>query len=132
MRRIAVPSDDGLTIAQHFGKCRAFVVFDTEGKQIVKVEVRSNGATACAHGGCQGHGQHTHDHVGGHAGFVALLHDCSIVLCLGMGSGAAEALRHGGVTPVMVGEPASVREALDRYLEGRLDPAAEPFCQCHG
>jgi predicted Fe-Mo cluster-binding NifX family protein len=132
MVKVAVPSDDGITIASHFGKCADFLGYDTEDGQVTHIEIRSNAKTACGHGSCESSGHHEGQHAGGHAGFVALLHDCSVVLCHGMGARAAEALAQSGITPLMAGDAVTAREAIETFLAGNIDATVQPVCRCHG
>ena len=41
MLRIAVATDKGI-VADHFGHCESFMIFDTENKQIIKSETVAN------------------------------------------------------------------------------------------
>jgi predicted Fe-Mo cluster-binding NifX family protein len=131
MTKIAVPSDDGLTIANHFGKCALFIVFNVQNEQVTGAETRPN-TTACNHGEHADTGHCGHGHTGGHGGFVTLLHDCTVVLCRGMGMGAEQALAQNGILPVAAGEFPTAREAVDAYLNGGRTDVAVPACGCHG
>jgi len=37
--KIAVPTDDGKTISQHFGRARSFAIFEVENGEIVSKEL---------------------------------------------------------------------------------------------
>ena len=56
--KIAVPTNDGLSIAEHFGRSAGFLIFQTENGQITSREMKENTA------------QHTHaqSSCGSHAG----------------------------------------------------------------
>lgn len=126
--RIAVPTDDGVSIAEHFGRCAAFLVFEIGNGQITSRQTRSNQAHEC-HGGAGGE---AHDcGAQGHGGIVSRIGDCQAVVCGGMGQRAAEALRAGGILPVIAqpGGPAEV--AVLAYAAGTLKPASGSFCRCH-
>lgn len=131
MTKLAVPSDDGLTIANHFGKCAQFIVFSIQNEHVTGTEIRPN-VSMCNHGEHAGPTHSGHEHMGGHADFVTLLHDCTVVLCRGMGMGAEQALAQNGILPVAVGELSTAREAVDAYLRGALTDTAVPACKCHG
>lgn len=61
--KIAVVTDDGATIAQHFGRARYYQVFSIVDGSIADRELRDRNGTL-HHGG---HGHHEgHDHNGGH------------------------------------------------------------------
>ena len=51
--KIAVASEDGVSISHHFGRSRCFLVFETQDKQIVGQSLRDNTFTAHARGECQ-------------------------------------------------------------------------------
>jgi predicted Fe-Mo cluster-binding NifX family protein len=122
--KIAVPSDDGLTVSGHFGRCRDFLVFEIEGNEVRQLAARPNG-------GC-------HDHGGspeaggqaGHGGFVKVLGDCAVVLCIGIGAGAQEALAAGGIQVVRVAPAGTAGQAVAAYHAGALQPASGGLCQC--
>ena len=128
MQKIAVPSEDGVFIADHFGRCASFVVFETDEGRILRTETRPNGVTAFAQGECRGGEEQGHGH--SHAGIVEALHDCSVILCRGMGWRAAEAIKANGIEPFMVESELPAREAVEAYLAGSLRTGAS-FCRCH-
>ena len=127
--KIAVPTNDGTSLSEHFGRSAGFLVFEIDGGKIQNCEMRRNVAQhshdpgGCAHGP-QGHEAHSH------AGIVSCLAGCDIVICGGMGRQAADALRSAGVTPVVAGFRGAAEGAVKAYLNGELRPAAEGFCRC--
>ncbi len=125
--KVAVASGDGISIAEHFGRSSCFIVFHIVDQKIVSEEVRQNTVTAHAKGECSGgeHQPHDHDDV------VRSLGDCNTVLCRGMGWRAAEAFVCNGVSPFVVEEEMSPRQAAEKYLGGALQ-AAGSFCRCSG
>jgi predicted Fe-Mo cluster-binding NifX family protein len=136
--RIAVPTDDRISISGHFGKSAAFLVFDIEDGHIGDSEVRPNPRTASAQGQCVAFGNHDHSHHSDHeknrthTDVLSLLEDCNVVLYRGMGVRAAEALRKKGIKPLAVGEIATVRAAVETYLKDALAKNADSLCHCHG
>jgi len=74
------------------------------------------------------HGHHGHDH--SHADVVEALAGCDALLCRGMGWRAAEALKAGGVRPVVFTDEMSPEEAVTAYLAGSRDFGGT-FCRCH-
>jgi predicted Fe-Mo cluster-binding NifX family protein len=124
--KVAVASDDGRTISQHFGRSAFWLVFEVENGVPGSKEVRNN----------KSHGQ---GHCGGadrargsrsHADLVEALKDCHAVLSKGMGWRAAEALRGSGIQPFVIGQDCPVETALSLYLAGKAIPAVE--VACHG
>ncbi len=127
--RIAVPTNDGATISEHFGRSAAFLVFEVENGQIKNREWRRNtGRHVHEEGTCghtsEGHGTHSH------AGILSALSGCATVICGGMGMRAAEALKSAGVTPVVTAVPASVEDAVTAYLNGELAKSTGEYCRC--
>jgi predicted Fe-Mo cluster-binding NifX family protein len=125
--RIAVPTNDGVTLSAHFGRSAAFLIFELENGQITKRETRPNGAHhAAGNGECQQGGGEVHSHTG----IVAVLADCDAVLCCGMGSRAAEALKTAGIAPVPVSVSGSAEELVAAYATGSLIASSGSFCRC--
>lgn len=126
--KIAVPTNDGVSISEHFGRSAAFLVFDTEAGKIKARELRTNGAKHSHDQGACGH-QSTESNQHNHAGILAALEGCELVICAGMGQRAAEALEGQG-TQVVVAGPASAEETVIAYLAGTLPSTTEGFCRC--
>jgi predicted Fe-Mo cluster-binding NifX family protein len=72
------------------------------------------------------------DTCGNHASFVELLAGCIAVICGGIGQGAAVSLESHGIRPLVapaaVGTP--IDDALQTWMEGRLDTSDERVCLC--
>ena len=131
--KVAVATIDGISISQHFGRSTGFVVFDIEEATIKSRELRTNDRTPHAQGLCTGDHENgaAHQHAGhGHTGVIDLLGDCKIVICGGMGGGAAMALSQQGIQPVLVPVVCSAEEAVSHYLNGTATPAPAGFCNC--
>ncbi len=133
--KIAVATIDEVSISQHFGRSKGFVVFDVDGTNIKGREFRTNNHTPHAQGLCN-HGEqnqgHGHNHDGhSHAGILGLLGDCEVVLCGGMGAGAAQALMQNGIQPFVFAGACSAEEAVTRYLSGSAGQPGAAFCGCH-
>jgi predicted Fe-Mo cluster-binding NifX family protein len=101
--RIAVPTNDGVTLSEHFGRSAAFLIFELENGRITKRETRPNRAHhAAADGECHhGGGGERHSH----AGILTVLAGCDVVLWGGMGgrrkrSEPAASLRSRSPLPV--------------------------------
>ena len=119
--KIAVATMDGASVAQHFGQSRGFLVFDVDDTVIKGSELRTASSTPHDAGLCHGQAQ------GGMAGMLA---GCEVLLCGGMGAGAANAIRQLGLDPFIVPGVASAQEAVTLFLEGKVDPGAAT-CSCH-
>ncbi|MFN7992428.1 MAG: NifB/NifX family molybdenum-iron cluster-binding protein [Bryobacteraceae bacterium] len=126
--KIAVPTDDGTSIAGHFGRCASFLIFDADGEQIRSKEMRADAAHHVHdRGGSQSSDAHE---VHNHDGILMRLSGCDVVLCGGMGWRAAEALKSAGIAIVLAGETASAEAAVRSYLRGEFAPSLKGFCSC--
>jgi predicted Fe-Mo cluster-binding NifX family protein len=128
--KIAVATIDGVTVSQHFGQSKGFIVFEVEGTNLGKQEYRTNNHTPHAQGLCNHTGGHQHG-AHSHTNILELLHDCKVVLCGGMGAGAAQALQSRGIQPVILGEVSSAQDAVSSYVNGALPTSATGLCGCH-
>jgi uncharacterized protein len=130
--KVAIPTMDELTLSAHFGRSKAFLVFDTENGRIRNREVRPNVHGHQAHSHHEhGEGGHVHGHGHDHGGFLSLLHDCSVVLSRGMGAGAWNALRGAGMKVYLIQQPISAEEAVGLFLAGDLTENEEGVCHLH-
>jgi len=121
--RIAVATVDGTSVSQHFGQSRGFIVFDVDGGEIKSREVLTGNSTPHADGMCDG----------GHkaqGGMLGMLSGCQVLICGGMGAGAANAIRQMGLQPVIVPGIAAPEEAVARFVAGKIDPNALSMCNC--
>jgi predicted Fe-Mo cluster-binding NifX family protein len=124
--KIAVPTNDGINISAHFGRCREFLIFEAQNGQVRLIETRANA-------GCHGHGTESSEGASGHSGhsgFLDALRDCGTVLCGGIGAGAAEALKAGGIPVVLVQAAGSAEQIVTAFQAGALQPASGGMCQC--
>ena len=127
--KIAIATMDGVSVSQHFGQSKGFVVIEAEGIDVRSREFRTNNHTPHAQGLCNHDGPHQHG-THSHGNILELLQDCSVVLCGGMGRGAAQALRSHGIEPIILAAPLSADEAAAAYLEGTLKPLQSGLCKC--
>jgi predicted Fe-Mo cluster-binding NifX family protein len=128
--KVAVATDDGRTVSQHFGRAKQYAVFTLEGGRIVKRELRDKlghthfvqtphdpETTGRAHGtGPQAARRHDR--------MVAPIADCHALICGGMGYGAYQSMRPRGITPVVTNVELA-EEAAIAYAEGRLEDRAD-------
>jgi predicted Fe-Mo cluster-binding NifX family protein len=126
--RIAIPTNDGVSISEHFGRSAAFLIFEIENGQIKNRELRTNGAKhSHAQGACDHHSADNKPH--SHAGILAALDGCEVVICAGMGQRAAEALSASGAQ-IVIAAPVSAQDTVTAYLDGKLSTVKEGFCRC--
>lgn len=123
--KIALITDDGKTISQHFGRAANYMVLTIEEGVIVSREMRAK----------LGH-QHFHnEHEAGHVhsephGFDPVSHDkhvnmaeaiadCKVIICGGMGRGAYESMRRLNIQPVVT-DIRDIAQAAQAFLDGKL------------
>ncbi len=132
MKKIAVVTNNGKTISQHFGRSRYYQVFTIENGEIVENELRERTA-----GHFGGHNHHHHHHTDGHShgegrhGYDAesvnrhammaqQISDCEALIAGGMGMGAYEHLKAAGLTVILT-DIRSIEDAINLYAEGKLE-----------
>lgn len=126
--KIAVATTDGVSLSQHFGQSKGFVVFEVDGVTVQNRELRTNDNTPhnegiCNHGGQQQGAQ-------GHSGILGLLSDCTVVLCGGMGAGAAQSMTANGIKPFIIPGACSAEDAIATYMSGNVPVTPAGFCNC--
>ncbi len=123
--KIAVITDDGETISQHFGRAPYYLVLTIEEGQVTQREMRDK----------MGHGQFQHLHsdneqhgaghgmdAGSHDKHVSMaeaIADCKALLCGGMGMGAYESMRRLNITPIVT-NIRDIDTAVQAFLDGKL------------
>jgi predicted Fe-Mo cluster-binding NifX family protein len=123
--KIAVITDDGNTISQHFGRAQYYLVSTVENGQIVDRELREKLGHAqfasdphAADIPGQPHGMDPASH-NRHLQMAEAIADCEALLCRGMGMGAYESMKTRGIRPIVT-DIASIDEAMIAYVEGKI------------
>jgi len=128
--KIAVVTDDGTTICQHFGRARFYTVVTIENGQVINKEQRPKAGHHVAgmqHASQESHGErHGFDAnaQASHASMIANITDCQVVMAGGMGWGAKESLKQAGIA-VHTTDVENIEEAVRLYLQGKLANRAE-------
>jgi predicted Fe-Mo cluster-binding NifX family protein len=128
--KIAVISDDGTTISQHFGRAEMYVVLTVENGQVLAEERRPK----LGHRAFVGQPHEELDAQGRH-GFGAgaqsrheqmatAISDCQALIAGGMGLGARESLQQLGIE-VVITDIENAREAALRHSKGDLPNLVE-------
>ena len=123
--KIAVITDDGKTISQHFGRAQYYLIATVENGQIVSREMRpklghnhfSNEPHEEEKPG-QPHGTDAASH-NRHLQMSEAITDCEALLCRGMGRGAYESMKTQNIRP-MVTDIANIDEAVIAYASGQI------------
>jgi predicted Fe-Mo cluster-binding NifX family protein len=126
--KIAVFTEDGKTISQHFGRARYYLVFTIEAGVVQSQELREKAGHAsfsasrdenhARHSTSSGHGfgsQATSRHMQ----MIANLRDCHAVIGGGMGQGAYQYLQENQIA-VCITDLSDPTQAVLSYLDGSL------------
>lgn len=126
--KIAAITDDGISISQHFGRAQHYLVVTVVDGEIIEREMRSK----LGHHDFVKDGGHDHDeeddprgHGFGkgadsrHAGMIAAITDCDVVLVRGMGRGAYLAIQSANIDAVVT-DIANIEQAVEAYLNGTI------------
>jgi predicted Fe-Mo cluster-binding NifX family protein len=105
--KIAIATDDGVTISPHLGRARSFLVVEVEDGRIKNKELRRVAGGGMRHGECD------------HTSMISSIKDCEVVISFGMGWRIYEDFRANGIKPIVTDKP-NVEEALEAYLKGEL------------
>lgn len=117
--KIAIPSDEGTYLSQHFGRTLGFQIFTITDGGISAQEYRQNTFTGHATG------QHTeHQHHGEHAmhshnGILNALFDCEVVIAGGMGRRLFDDLTDAGKR-IYITTQLETRRAVELFLADEL------------
>lgn len=117
--KIAVTASGGdlsSPVDGRFGRCRSFVFYDTDTKQVIEV-VENPAAQAAGGAGIQ-------------AGQLVVSKGAQAVLTGNVGPNAADVLTAGGVK-VYTGMSGTVQEAIDKFISGGVSPSSGPTVGMH-
>jgi predicted Fe-Mo cluster-binding NifX family protein len=123
--KIAVISDDGTTISQHFGMAPLYVVATVENGKVTSKETRQK--IGHQHFGPMHGEQHEHgaqhgfgaDAQNKHGMMAQSASDCQVMLAGGMGYGAYASMTSLGIE-VVITDVRDIDEAVKAYIEGKL------------
>jgi len=122
--KIAVITDDGKSISQHFGRAPYYMVYTIEEGKIKNREMRNK----MGHNqfSSAGHAEHHHEQHGldeashnKHAQMAGSIEDCQVLICGGMGMGAYESMRRLNIQPIVT-DLGDSETAVQAYIDGKL------------
>lgn len=132
--KVAVITDDGKTVSEHFGRALSYVVFTVDGQKIVERNTLDRGDIVlppdeeheARHGvtgdvDCHGVGAAA---AARHRQMIQPIEDCEALLARGMSWSARECLLEAGVRPILT-NIVDVEEAVQAYLAGSLENHVE-------
>jgi predicted Fe-Mo cluster-binding NifX family protein len=124
MMKIAVVSDDGVYVSQHFGRAMLYVVATVENSKVVKKEHRPKVAhhhVIFSDIKAKRQGKHGYDadSQSKHDQMFKSINDCQVLIAGGMGWGAYESMISYHIETIVT-EINSINEAIGLYLTGKL------------
>ena len=119
--KIAVPSDDRATVAQHFGRSAGFLVFHYDGRDMIS-EYRSLPVAPSGDCGSDGGGRHQR--------ILDAIRDCDVVVAGGMGEPMLAALYSAGVD-VVLSTVSDARKAAEMLVSDLLPQYSGSGCCQH-
>lgn len=130
--KIAVATDDYVSITGHVGKCAGFLIFDVENGQILKEEKRKNDFTNHGNKSTPSHAvTHNHEHgKRGHERLAEGLGDCSHLICHGAGWRLVEDLKVQKIELVLTRETDAKMAAI-QLERGNLVVDESLTCHSH-
>lgn len=121
--KIAIASDDGESIAMHFGRTRGFLIYTIENGAVKERVYKPNDITGHARG--LSGTSHSADH---HGPILSALSGCRAVISRGMGRRIYDDLQSVEIEAFIVKETIA-DTALDLYLKNRLLDNPEEGCE---
>ncbi|MBN2174017.1 MAG: hypothetical protein JW731_07795 [Bacteroidales bacterium] len=126
--KIAVASDDGVNIAQHFGRTRGLLIFTVTNNEISDRSYIENNFTGHAQGHHHDHDHgHGHQHQHSHSNILDALQECEVVISRGMGRRLLDDFESAG-KQVFVTWTENAENAVKQFIEGNLQHDPEKSC----
>jgi predicted Fe-Mo cluster-binding NifX family protein len=118
--KIAVVTDDGKTISQHFGRALYYAVYEVRSAKVEGMEIKLK-VVHHREGEEQLHG---HQEASKHSTMLYSVQDCEALIARGMGRGAYEAIKQSGIKPIIT-DKIDADEAVEAYVKGTLEDHPE-------
>jgi len=124
--KVAVVTNDGVTVSQHFGRARYYLVAEIQDGKVVRHEMRPRHTPHAAgqHGGMHTHTPNQPHGMGAeaqtrHAMMAAQIQDCEMLVAGGMGRGAVLSMESAGIA-VRLTDMTNIEEVLQAIIVGTL------------
>ncbi len=128
--KIAVASNNKTSVSGHLGRCKGFLIYETNENNIIDRTYIENTFT---HHSMHPHEEHEHGHHHGehpehsHVQLIEALNGCSTLIFQSGGWRIIEDLEANGIKPVLTDERIA-DEAVTKYLNGNLVIKEENAC----
>ncbi len=130
--KVAIVTNDGEYVSQHFGRSRYYKIYTINNNEIKHVEMRERGTGHFAQQNSPAP-QETHEHhvdpqgrhgfspeaQSKHAMMAREIADCDVLIAGGMGAGAYENFKAAGLKVILT-DIAWIEEAVTALMEGKL------------
>jgi predicted Fe-Mo cluster-binding NifX family protein len=127
--KIAIATDDFLTVTGHIGRCNGFIIYEIENNSLVSREQKENTFTHHRMGEHEEH-HHGHEHAHSHSALVEGLKGCSHLICTAAGWRAVEDLEQNNIKVIFTSEHDADTAAL-KLADGSLIINEEGTCHAH-
>jgi len=127
--KIAVVTNDGDYVSQHFGRSRYFKIYTVEDGKVKSTEMREwgtghfarqpQGETHEPHQDSQGRHGFGAEAQGRHSMMAAEIGDCDVLIAGGMGAGAYESFKAAGLNVILTDND-SIEVAVTATMEGKI------------
>jgi predicted Fe-Mo cluster-binding NifX family protein len=124
--KIAIATNDLVKVTGHIGRCKAFMVYEIDGDNILNKELRENLFTNHR---LQKH-THQHNHEEGgynHTGLIEGLKDCKYLISKGGGWRVVEDLKQHNIITIFAGVEL-IEDAVNKFIRGDLKNEIELLC----
>jgi predicted DNA-binding protein (UPF0251 family)/predicted Fe-Mo cluster-binding NifX family protein len=124
--RIALPTDDGTTLCQHFGRAHYYKVVEMTDGKVTATEMRDKFAHVCGDAALDS--GLPHEEV--HKRLADAAHGCDTVIAGGMGKGAMDALMAAGLKVIQT-DMADLDDIVAAFAAGTITNAVGQMHCCH-
>ncbi len=117
--KIAIVTNNGKTVSQHFGRAPYFKIIEIEDKKVKNEELRERQFRHSAH---HHHGEHNGGGVGmreHHLKMISEISDCSVLIAGGMGAGAYQHFTSAGFEVILT-DKKFISDIVDAFIKGEL------------
>ena len=120
--KIALVTEDGVSISKHFGRSRYYMVVKVEDHEIKEKKLLVKEGCNHSENHSERHEEEDHgiDQDSKHQCLVNPISDCEAVICGGMGLGAYQSLMVQGIN-VLITKIELIEDAIRAYIEGNID-----------
>ncbi len=125
--KIAVATDDYLTVTGHIGRCNGFIIYELAENKIVNREQKENKFTNHKIGE---HLHGSHDHTHSHSRLIDALTGCSHLICASAGWRVVEDLKNNNIEVIFTDEIDADSTAI-KFAEGTLPINEDGTCHTH-